>query len=217
MDLAKKGDIQQLKGDIASEPKKTHDKVGALTSSVDAAHKKNDTVDNRINNLEKKVKELETNERAPPPWMGPTGALRGNGRFSTTSRTPATSSRHVDEEWRARIIHWRRWAPFGSGEGNNINRAEAEQVQAQILDRGPELYKPRVKFRRPYMKNHSVSAEILAAGPSDAKLISDLINLELQKRPVTVKNVEIKGPSRPAPAAGELSVLSSTPATSRSP
>lgn len=56
LDLAKKDDNQQLKVDIAMELKNTNDKVGALTTSVDASHKNIDTVDDRTSFLEKKVK-----------------------------------------------------------------------------------------------------------------------------------------------------------------
>lgn len=153
--------------------------VGALTTSVDAAHKNIDTVDDRFGNLEHRPN-ASTMDR-------------------TVSKTSGTSSQHIDEEWRAIIIHCRGQAPFGRAETNMISRVEAEHVQAQILDRVPEVYKPRVKFLSHYMKNHSVSAEILAAGVNGAKLISDLINLELQKRPIMVTNVEIKGAFETSP------------------
>lgn len=72
-------------------------------------------------------------------------------------------------------------------------------INRAVVDRVPEPYKPRVKFLSPYMKDHSVSAEILASGANDAKLISDRNNLELQKRPVTVNNVEITGAIETSP------------------
>lgn len=59
--------------------------------------------------------------------------------------------------------------------------------------------KARVKFLSTFMKNHSVSADILAARHSDAKMVCDLANLELRKRPVTVRNIDIKGAVETSP------------------
>lgn len=130
IDLAKKDDIQQLKTDIVAEIKHTNEKVGALTSSFDAAHKNMDTDDDRITNLEKNVQETEHAEPAPPQWTGPSSSRRAPGRTSTSSRTGASSTQHAtDEERRARIIQWRGSAPYGSGDSSNINSADAEQVR----------------------------------------------------------------------------------------
>lgn len=92
-----------------------------------------------------------------------------------------------------------RMDPYGSNESSNIMRTEAEQLRAQILDRVSMDIRPCVKFLSPFMKNHSVSAEILAANHNDANRICDLANLELQKRPVRVRNIDSKGAVETSP------------------
>lgn len=175
VDLAKKEDIHQLKVEIDTEIKKTKDKVGALTTSVGAAHKNIDTVDDMITSLEKKVKSMEeTATTAPPPQMTISlGRMSTGGRRSSTASTP-----QIDDTWFPIIVHSRGWAPYGSNESSNISHTEAEQLHAQILDRVANDVRPRTKFLSPFMKNHSVSAEILATNYNDTKRICDLINLE---------------------------------------
>lgn len=197
LDLAKKDDIQQLKTDLATELKKTNDQVGALANSVDAARKKIDTVDDRMSTLEKRVKSMEEAAACPPPQH--TGRP-STTRTSTGSRTSASSSPQTCDDWVPRVLHWRGWAPYGSNDSSKISRTEAEQVHAQILDRVPEDLRPGIKLLSPFVKNHSVSAEILAASYNDTKRICDLVNLELQRRPIRVRNVNIKGAVETSPA-----------------
>lgn len=161
-----------------------------MTTSVDAAHKKTDTVNDRISNLGKKVKDMEEAGASAT-------AARSMPGTSTTSRRSSTGSspQQQGDEWIPRVKHWRGWAPYGSNDSSNISRTEAEQSHSQILDRVPTDIRPRIKFLSPFMKSHSVSAEIMAANQNDTKRICDLVNLE----PIRVRNIDIKGTVETSP------------------
>lgn len=50
------------------------------------------------------------------------------------------------------------------------------------------------------VKNHCISAEVLAAGPHDAKMLLDTINIILKKNPAIARGCEIKGGWETSPA-----------------
>lgn len=58
----------------------------------------------------------------------------------------------------------------------------------------------RVKFLTPVVKNHSVSADILAATANDTNTVRDMVDLELRRRPITVRGTEINGSIETSPA-----------------
>lgn len=52
----------------------------------------------------------------------------------------------------------------------------------------------------PFIKNHSISAEVLAAGPHDVNMLLDTINIKLKKEPVLVRGHEINGALETSPS-----------------
>lgn len=101
-------------------------------------------------------------------------------------------SSRTEDDWRPRIAHWRRWAPYGSSDADNITKTEAENVHDKLRDRIPEDMHERVKFLTPFVKNECVSAEVLAVGPDDANMLCDLTNTELQNNPLMVRGAGLK-------------------------
>lgn len=82
----------------------------------------------------------------------------------------ASVASNMEDDWRPRISHWRRWEPCGSGETASISKTEAEQFHNDIIHCIPDDWQGRIEFLTSFVENHSVSAEVLTADPNDAKL-----------------------------------------------
>lgn len=183
-------DVQDIKKQI----QKTSKRVDEVATSVDAARQDIEHADNRIATLDKRVTEMKQQAAASTTGRAGSPMRRTSGRTSTSSRRTSTggSAATADDEWRPRIMHWRGWAPNGSGEASKITKSEAEKLH-QILEMVPNDMKDRVKFLSPFVVSHSLSLDTLVAGASDAKLICDMVNLELKRRPISVRGTGIRG------------------------
>lgn len=117
----------------------------------------------------------------------------GQGRSSMGSDF---ASSHAEAQgcrtWTPTIIHWRGWSPYGNDAARRLTRSEAEDSQRQIGDQLPQQLWKRLRWLRPLVRDHSVSAEVLAPAAWEAKDIADRSNLELGKSPIDVKGKQIR-------------------------
>lgn len=191
MDPAQKDDAQHIKNDIKQD---TNEKMATAINSVDTTHKNIDQVDGGVTSLDKCQDDGGRSHIFHIHKRGRDSAPKHRQNFNFFLRISTSSATHLtNEEWRPRMAHCRGWAPFGSNDSSKITKAEVENIQSQILDRVPDDMKDRAEFFSTCIKNHSVSADILAAARKYAKMICDLVNLELTHRPMRVRNCEIKG------------------------
>lgn len=124
MDLAKKDDLNVITKDITA----TNDKVTELATNIKETNGKLTDINLRMTALERKVAGLENKDGATTLTMITSGASRTLGTRRKSSASASANIGDDENEWRARMLHFHGWAPYGSGDTANLKR-EAEAVQ----------------------------------------------------------------------------------------
>lgn len=71
--------------------------------------------------------------------------------------------------------------------------------------RAPQEWADWIKFLTPpFVKSHSINAEVLAAGPHDARMLLVTMNILLKKNPSSFKGYEISGGLETSPAREQV-------------
>lgn len=187
VDLAKKDDLDVIKKEISA----TNDRVTEPATEMKETIGKLSDVGLRMTALERKVADLENKDGAPSSTRRSSGASRSSCTRRTS--TASASANCGDEgELMARILHFRRSAPYKSGDTAKLDKREAEAVQEHRRLHLPEQWEDRVRFLTPFARSHSASSEGLASPPHDAKMLVDTMSMILKRVPFSVKGHEVR-------------------------
>lgn len=98
--------------------------------------------------------------------------------------------------WHLRIIHWRRWSPFGSDPGTRIDRHKAEDLQRLLGAEPPEQVDSKLRWLQPSDRNHAESAEALAPKGYEAKDTADQSNMD---NPIEIESTRVRSACETSP------------------
>lgn len=230
---ATRNDIDGVQSNIAC----LGEKVPCLDTQVKAVATKVTQIDVKVQNVEKRIGDIDEWKEsmqtdvmkvkeeaidaakqaaaaaAPATTASARRASRPRGRRSTGTTTSRSGG--AAAEWRARVVHIHGFAPYGSS-GKKSTRERTLEEQRKITSFMDEHFPVETRVPQPFVQNHSISLEVLAAESWTAKHWADKLNMTFTSIKYKIDGSDIEQRWRQVLHADKYCEFSSTTATTPS-